>query len=326
MGYQNPSAQERVRAIHCAVDHGLTSIDTAPLYGCGESERIVGEAIRGRRSTVQVLTKCGLRWDTAVGTPMFPVVVDGRPGRIFRSSRPESLREEVDASLARLQTDFIDLIQIHRWDPDVPIEDSVGALIQLRDEGKVGEIGLSDHPVEQMRRAHQSIPGGLFSTQNEYNLILSSQSHEVLDEARTLKIAFLSYSSLAQGLLAGRDKGPPPGDRQGSRYFHQFNLEQLAPTLKGVAYPLAEKYHATLAQLSLAWLLAQEGITAAITGGRSEAQIIENIGALDLAIEPKDLKRLDDAFLNSGWRGEPDASPLQRAKGKARSLLKRLRS
>lgn len=328
MGFDNSSNSERVRVIQCAVDYGMTSLDTAPLYGCGEAETIVGQAIKGRRDQVQVLTKCGLRWDSNVGKAMFPVVVDGVSRTLFRNNRPESVTQEVEASLRRLDTNVVDLIQVHRWDPDVPIEDTVGALVRLRDAGKVLQIGLSDHPLDQMRRAHRAVPGGLFSSQNEYNLIHRRAGAEALQFAAEKNIQFIAYSSLAQGVLAGRQLGAastPTGDRGLSPYFHPKNLERSNRVLSEVGMALAEKYQATLSQICLRWLLNQRGISAALAGGRTESQVKENAASAALDIAPADLRALGDAMKKCGWDPNPDASVVQKAKSKARNLLKRLR-
>jgi aryl-alcohol dehydrogenase-like predicted oxidoreductase len=328
MGFENPSERERIRVIHCALDSGMSSLDTAPLYGCGDAERIVGKAIKGRRDEVQVLTKCGLRWDSNVGTPMFPVIVEGGERMMFRNCRPESVTQEVEASLVRLNTDVIDLIQVHRWDPEIPIEETVGALVRLREAGKVLQIGLSDHPLEQMRRAHRAVPGGLFSSQNEYNPIRRESEKEALGFARREDLAFIAYSSLGQGVLAGRqlgDRPQPTGGRAKSPYFHPKNLSRLNAVLSAVALPLAEKYSITLSQLCLQWILAQEGVSSALAGGRTEEQVRKNAAAAVLNVGKVDLDAFGSALERCGWDPTPEASMAERAKSRIGGLLRRFR-
>jgi methylglyoxal reductase len=328
MGFENPSESERIRVIHCAIDSGMTSLDTAPLYDCGGAEKIVGAAVKDRRAKVQILTKCGLRWDTEVGTPMFPVVVDGKERMLFRNCRPQSVTEEVEASLRRLDTEVIDLIQVHRWDPDVPVEETMGALVRLREAGKVLEIGVSDHPFEEMLRAHRAVPGGLFSTQNEYNVLRRDTETEALAFARNERIRFIAYSALAQGMLAGRqlfDRPRPGGGRATSAYFYPKNLTKVNRVLVEVVQPLAEKYSATLSQICLAWTLAQPGVSAVLAGGRTEAQVRENVAAAVLSVSATDLLRLSQAIKGCGFDPTPEASTVQRAKRRMRGILRRLR-
>lgn len=302
LGNRPENDAERVAALRAAVDHGITSIDTAPLYGFGHGEEVVGRAIADRRQRVQVLTKVGLRWDDTHGEILFSGAdAAGRPLVVRRDSRPASLRTEVERSLSRLGVDVLDLVQVHHRDRQVPIPDTMGALSDLMREGKLRAIGVSNFSpaeVAEARAALGSVP--LASIQDEYSLIQRAPERELFPAARSAEIGILAYTPLAQGLLTGkvtRGRRWAKGDlRHHGPLFQDANLAQISGALERVAAPIARAHGATLAQVALAWVLAQPGMTAAIAGARTPAQVAENAAAGRLALSPAEVSALGAAF------------------------------
>lgn len=325
-------ARERalgIRAIHAAFDAGVTGFDTAPLYGFGEAEELLGRAIADRRSRVQILTKAGLRWDDTHGEVMFDFIDgSGRRRSVRKDSRPGSIREEVERSLRRLRVECIDLLQLHQPDPRTPIADTMAVLATLKREGKLRAIGVSNFSRGQLvaaQRALGSLP--LASIQDEYNLMQRRVEASVLAWAREAKVGLLAYSPLAKGVLAGRQLGSadlPPGWRGQSAYYRRVNLAKANAAIESVMLPIARLHGADPAQVALAWLLAQPGVAAVIAGASSPEQAVSNAGAATVALAPKEVSRLGAAF--DGF----DCSPrrpnfVARALRRARSLLRRAR-
>ena len=319
MGFADHPQPGNVRDIHLAIDHGMTTIDTAPLYGAGRSEEIVGEAISDRRDRVQVLTKCGLRWDTDHGAVLFTVTRNGRPWSPRTDSRPDSLMEEIDQCLKRLKTDYIDLMQVHQLDRETPISETMETLDRARTAGKIRAIGVSNFPVKQVVEADQALSGGLYSTQDRFNMIQAADASEMLRVCAEHALVFLAYSPLAHGVLAGRhlQSGDTP-PRTGSPYFHPKNIERVSHVLTNVALPLAQDHGLSLGQLTLLWTYNQPGISSAIAGARTQQQVLDCAGALTAKVPPEDLKRLGESMRRCGWDPTPDASLPDRAKNMAR--------
>lgn len=319
---QEPAAA--VRLVHAAMDRGVTAFDTAPLYGLGNVERTLGVALRGRRERVLVLTKCGIRWDHPHGTLLFEADVGGGLRRFRANGLPESIREEVDRSLERLSVDVIDVIQVHRHDASVPLAETLGALSDLVRAGKVRAIGVSNFPLPALEGARgvlSSSGGELWSTQDEYNALERGAEHGALAFARRSGVRFLSYSPLAGGVLSGRylnGAATPEDHRKGADALRPENLSRINPILRDFGAPIARSHGATLSQLGLAWVLAQPGVSAAIAGASSEAQIEENAAALGLRFESRDL----DAFGQALLAASPGrASLMARARSKVRRAL-----
>jgi aryl-alcohol dehydrogenase-like predicted oxidoreductase len=309
------SAGECARLVHCAIDHGITSFDTAPLYGAGESERILGKALAGRRAGVQILTKCGLRWDSDHGQPMFEMPVGGRLCMVRKDSRPAGIRSSLETSLRDLATDVIDVYQVHHYDDATPIEDVIGELERAREAGKIRAIGVSNYEVPQLRRAMAAAPA-LFSTQSPYSLV-ETRTADVLALARETGLSFLAYSPLAQGVLAGKYLERAPEGRA---------LRGLAPVnaaIKATLLPLARERALTVAQLALAWLLAQPGVTAAIAGASSETQTAENAAAANVRLEPQVIATISAAF--KGCKLEPHVGLAHRLRRRARRFKQAVR-
>ncbi len=286
-----PDDEAAVRAMQRGIDLGVTCIDTAPVYGMGHSERVVGRAIAGRRDQVIVATKCGLRWDAEDGQHYFDTTDnEGNPRRIFRNLRPESVRHECEQSLERLGVETIDLYQCHWPDPTMPIDDTMEALLSLQHEGKIREIGVSNFTPDLMRGCMKK--GRIASNQPKYNALERDIEKDVLPFCRVNDIGILAYSPLAQGLLTGKvgpDRVFPENDlRSNKAMFSPENRRRVLDMLE-TARPVAEKYDATFGQLFLAWTVAQPGVTTALAGARNEAQVEENAHAGDIRLSEEDI-------------------------------------
>ncbi|MDP6935055.1 MAG: aldo/keto reductase [Myxococcota bacterium] len=290
-----------IDAIRASLDHGIMAIDTAPMYGYGHSEEVVGRAIRGRRDQAIVMTKCGLRWDDERGATFFDTDgPDGRSRTIKRNLRPDSIRRECEASLKRLGVDTIDLYQCHWPDPTTPVEESMQELGRLVEEGKVRAIGVSNFTPELMTRAREalgSIP--LASNQPRYSLLTRGIEDEVLPWCREHEVGVVVYSPMERGLLSGaitEDRTFPETDgRSGDPLFRVENRRVILEALRTLD-PIARAHDATFAQLAVAWCTHQPGITAALVGARTAAQASENARGARLSLSDEDLVQLRSCF------------------------------
>ncbi len=281
-----------IAAIQAALDEGLTLIDTAPAYGQGVAERLVGRAIAGRRETVILATKCGLVWHTQKGNHFFDY--DGRP--VHRYLGADAIIHEVEQSLKRLGTDVIDLYITHWQDPTTPIGETVTALERLKSSGKIRAIGASNTSVDDLKAYIAA--GQLDAIQEEYSMAKRDIETTLLPVCRAQDVAVLSYSSLALGLLTGRI-GPDRtfgGDdlRKTNPLFSVRNRQQVAAFAKDVE-PVAAAHNATTAQIVIAWTLQQPGITVALCGARNPDQAIENAKAGRIRLDLEERRRIDTA-------------------------------
>ncbi|MEQ8878020.1 MAG: aldo/keto reductase [Cyclobacteriaceae bacterium] len=280
--------KEAVTAIKTSIDHGITSIDTAPIYGFGHSEKIVGEAVKSySRDKIQLLTKFGMRWDTKEGDFYFESKKnDGTPVKIHKFSGKQSIINECEESLKRLGTDYIDLYQIHWPDKTTPIEESFEAVDQLKKEGKIRSAGVSNYSVDQMKIAHGVTP--LASNQVPYSMVLRDIEKEVVPFCIDNGIGILAYSPLQRGLLTGKitpDYKFNEGDhRKSTKFFQEPNLSRTNAFLDEIK-PIAEKHDATLAQLVINWTLQQPGITSVLVGARNKEQVAQNAQALSFDLD-----------------------------------------
>ncbi|MFF8726875.1 aldo/keto reductase [Streptomyces sp. NPDC015171] len=284
--YGTADEEEGIATIRHALDLGVDFLDTAQVYGPLTNESLVGKAIRGRRDQYVIATKFNYRMDDAVPGDMSTV------GR--QDGSAEHVRSSVHGSLERLGTDYIDLYYQHRVDPDVPIEETVGALGELVAEGKVRHIGLSEASADTIRRAHAVHP--VTAVQSEYSLWSRDVEAEVLPACRELGIGFVPYSPLGRGFLAGRFSSPDELDendfRRGNPRFAEANLRanrQLAEKVKEMA---AEK-GVTPAQLAIAWVLAQGEHLVPIPGTKRRTYLEQNAAAVDVELTAADLARID---------------------------------
>ncbi|MFD8319820.1 aldo/keto reductase [Kitasatospora purpeofusca] len=284
--YGTADQDEGVATVRRALDLGITFLDTAQVYGPLTNESLVGEAVRGHRDEYVIATKFNYRMDKAVPGDMSTV------GR--QDGSAEHVRSSVHGSLARLGTDRIDLYYQHRVDPNVPIEETVGALGELVAEGKVRYIGLSEASGETIRRAHAVHP--VTAVQSEYSLWTRDVEAEVLPTCRELGIGFVPYSPLGRGFLAGRFSSPEELDKDDFRRtnprFTEGNLAanlRLAEKVKEIA---AEK-DVTPAQLAIAWVLARGEDLVPIPGTKRRTYLEQNAGAVDVELTSEDLARID---------------------------------
>jgi len=273
-----------IAAIHRALDAGVTLFDTAPVYGFGHSESVLGRALAGREERIVVASKCGLTWDDR--------------GRIRHDNRPERVRFELDESLKRLGTDRIDLYQIHWPDPDVPIEDTVGELARLRDAGKVRWLGVSNFDASQLRRALAVTD--IVSNQVPYHLLRRDIETELLPACDALGVGVLAYEPLCRGLFTGKfDASSRFKKRDLRRRDERFQGDAFAANVAVVdaLEAVAEGLDLTVAQLAVQWVLADDRVTSALCGARSAEQISETLqagaGALDAELRTRVEAALD---------------------------------
>ena len=288
---------ESILAIHAALDAGVNLIDTAPAYGWGRSEEVVGKAIRGRRNQVLLATKCGLWTDDERGS--FFTEFDGR--RMRRSLRPDTITIEIERSLKRLGVDCIDLYQTH-WPsvpPDhTPIADTMACLLKLRDAGKIRAIGVCNVSVPELEENLRCAGAALVSDQFRYSMLHRDPEGDILPSCARHGLATLTYMSLEQGLLTGKvgmDRTFKPGEFRSNEAWNPWlalaNRRRVLDLLQGWE-DLSRKYACTLAQLVIAWTVAQPGVTHALIGGRTVAQVQENARGGELTLEPAEAARM----------------------------------
>lgn len=275
-----------IRAIHACLDYGITSIDTAPIYGFGHSERLLGEAIKGKRDQYELLTKAGMRWEGTSGEYYFTTNDNnGKTRDVYKYSGRDSLIRECEESLGRLGTDYIDLYQIHWPDPTTPIEEAMEAFEILLEQGKIRAAGVSNYSVEQMQRAASVVD--LSSNQVPFSMVRREIEEEIVPWCIKNHCGILAYSPLQRGLLTGKitpDYPFAPGDsRPEMPHFKINNLIKTNQFLDEIR-PLAKEKGATLSQLVVQWTLSQPGITVVLVGARDEKQVKENAGALELIL------------------------------------------
>lgn len=282
--YSGRDDPESIRTIHRAIELGITLIDTADMYGPFTNEELVGRALQGRRDQVVLATKFGNQ--------------RSRDGRFIRiNGTPYYVREAAEGSLRRLSVETIDLYYLHRVDPTVPIEDTVGAMADLVKAGKVRYLGLSEAAASTIRRAHATHP--ISALQTEYSLWSRDPEAEILPTVRELGIGFVAYSPLGRGFLTGRFKKAddlPADDYR--RHHPRFQGENFQKNLQlvGVIEQIARRVGATPAQLALAWVMAQGSDIVPIPGTKRRRYLQENVGALELVLGEEDLQEISAAM------------------------------
>lgn len=291
------SESEAIRAIHATLDAGVTLIDTAPVYGFGASEEIVGKALAGRRDKAVIATKCGMVVNTTKGEDKFRTTAAGLSQyghidvRIY--NHPDSVRQEVDRSLGLLQTDRIDLYQTHWQDSTTPIEDTMGALLELKQAGKIRAIGVSNATVDQMKQ--YAAVGPLDSDQERYSMLDRQLEAEQLPYCHEHHVAVLAYSPMAMGLLTGKvgpDREFGAGDvRNQIPRFSKENRQRVADML-AVMKPVADGHGLTVGQLVVAWTASQPGLTHVLCGARTAQQAEENAAAGRAELSADDLSEI----------------------------------
>ncbi len=291
-----------IAAIQRGIDDGITMIDTAPTYGMGHSERIVGKAVEGRRDEVLIASKCGVRWDLdSDKEAQYTIDNNGNPTKLVGCLRKDSVKYELEQSLARLHVDVIDLYQCHWPDPDTPWQETMEAMVEALEEGKIRAIGLSNVNVAQIEECRKCAP--IASIQPEYNPLVRGIEAEVLPYCIKHDIGVLPYSPIAQGLMTGKvtvEREFPKGDiRRGKPLFQPENRKRVLKVLECLQ-PIADSHKATLAQLTIAWILTQPGITSAIVGARNAEQVHENARAASVKLSDDEVALFRDAVESLG--------------------------
>lgn len=283
-----------IESIQASIDAGVTTIDTAPIYGYGYSEELVAKAIKDRRDQVQILTKFGLRWDSTDGEHFFDLDEKGKTINIYKNARKQSVIKECDESLRRLKTDYIDLYQCHWRDTTTPLEETMEACAQLLKEGKVRAIGVSNFTSADIEKCNSIVP--IASNQPPYSMVLRDIEKDVLPYCRDHDIATVVYSPLQRGLLTGKFKPDhkfAPGDHRASTpQFQPAFIERVNKFLEELK-PLAERHNTTLGNIVLNWTIQQPGITVALVGARDAAQAIENAKAADVRLSKDEIATIN---------------------------------
>jgi len=291
--YGKGDERSGLETIHRARELGITFLDTAEVYGPHTNEELVGRAVAGRRDEFEIATKFGF------------VINPDRPTDRATDGSPANVRRACEGSLTRLGTDHIDLFYQHRVDPNVPIEETVGAMAELIGEGKVRYLGLSEASAETIRRAHATHP--LTAVQSEYSLWTRDPEDEVLGTLRELGIGLVAYSPLGRGFLTGqiRSMADLPDDdwrRTNPRFQEEALQENLA--LADRVTEIAERRGITPAQLALAWVMAQGADIVPIPGTKSPRRLEENAAAADIQLSPEDVEELSDAISPEAVKGD----------------------
>lgn len=289
--------KDAIQAIRAAYDHGVTSIDTAPAYGQGASERIVGKAIRELpRDKVQILTKYGLRWDTTKGVFHFKSKDnEGQDINMHKYAGREGIIKEVEDSLRLLGTDYIDLYQIHWPDTSTPIAETMDTVSDLIRQGKVRHAGVCNYHAAQMEEAAKHI--NLVSDQVPYSMIKRGIEKELVPYCIENRKSILAYSPMERGVLSGKIQPGhvfAAGDhRAGLFYFKDENLTRIQRFLASIQ-PIADEKGVSLSQLVLRWTLAQPGITVLLCGARNATQAISNAKAIELSLSESEVSAITE--------------------------------
>lgn len=302
--YGSGDESESIAVIHRAIDLGVTFLDTADMYGSGRNEELVGRALRGRRNEVVLATKFGN--------------VRGAQGEFLGvNGKPDYVRSACEASLRRLGVDVIDLYYQHRVDPNTPIEDTVGAMAELVQQGKVRFLGLSEAGAQTIQRAHAVYP--ITALQTEYSLWTRDPEDEILPTVRELGIGFVAYSPLGRGFLTGRFRGPedlePHDFRRNSPRFQGENFQRNLELVSEIEKMAREK-NVKPSQLALAWVLARGKDIVPIPGTKRLRYLEENVAAVEVHLGQDDLERIDRALPPGAASGQRYPEAAMRAVGR----------
>jgi len=289
--------KDSIASVRASIDNGVTTLDTAPFYGFGLSEEMIGEAIKGYdRSKIQLLTKFGLVWDGSnqgKGEFFFDAEEAGKTIPVYKYASKASVIKEVEDSLKRLQTDYIDLLQIHWPDATTPISETMEALEILLQQGKIRAAGVSNYSVEQVAEARQSL--NIASNQIGYSMLNRGVENDLVPYALENDLGIIVYSPMERGLLTGKyfKDGKLKDNDHRNGYFQQFDLEKVKTFLETIT-PIAEDKNATLSQLVLRWTSLQPAITVVLAGARNAEQAAANAKAMDIDLTAEEL-----AFINT---------------------------
>lgn len=288
--------KDSIESVKASIDHGVTTLDTAPFYGFGLSEEMIGEAIKDYdRTKIQLLTKFGLVWDGSnqgKGEFFFDAEEEGRKVPIYKYASKANVIKEVEESLKRLNTDYIDLLQIHWPDSTTPISETMEALEVLLQQGKIRAAGVSNYSVDQVAEARKSV--NIASDQVSYSMLNRSIESDLVPYAKENDLGIIVYSPMERGLLTSKyfKEEKLKGNDHRNGYFKQFDLQKVKTFLDAIT-PLAESKGATLSQLVLKWTSVQPAVTIVLAGARNAEQAIANAKAIDIDLSSEDL-----AFIN----------------------------
>lgn len=284
--------QDSIDAVHASLDHGVTSLDTAPFYGFGLSEELIGQAIKGKdRSKIQLLSKFGLVWDgsnNGKGEFFFDANDDGKTVPIYKYAAKANIIKEVEESLKRLGTDYLDLLQLHWPDATTPISETMEALESLIQQGKIRAAGVSNYSLDQLKEAEKSI--SLASNQLPYSMLNKAIENDIVPYTIANNVGIIAYSPLERGLLTGKyfKEATLKSDDHRNGYFGQFDPEKVKSFLNAIE-PLAVSKGASLSQLVLKWTTLQPGITIILAGARNATQAIDNAKAINISLNEDEL-------------------------------------
>jgi len=293
--------QKSVEAIRSSIDMGMTTIDTAPVYGFGKSEELVGKAVKGKRSEVEILTKFGLVWDKKSNHIHIENTQNelGKTITIYRSASKESVIEECENSLRRLNTDYIDLFQLHWPNNCCPIEETMEALEILKMQGKIRAVGVSNFDAKQMGEAEKF--GFISSNQVPYSMVFRNIEKELVPYCIKNNKSIIVYSPLQRGILTGKIKPGhqfSEGDhRPKTPFYAEPNLSAINRFLTEIE-PIAKEKNVTLAQMVIKWTLLQAGIDCVLIGARNTEQVKENIAAYNVSISDSELEFINGKLNN----------------------------
>ncbi|WPO78699.1 aldo/keto reductase [Flavobacterium sp. KACC 22761] len=290
---------DSIASVHASINHGVTTIDTAPFYGFGLSEEMIGEAIKSQdRSKVQLLTKFGLVWDgsnNGKGDFFFDADDNGKKVPISKYSSKANVIKEVEESLKRLQTDYIDLLQIHWPDSTTPISETMEAAETLIQQGKIRAFGVSNYNIAQIQEAQKTVQ--IASNQVAYSMLNRKIEEELIPFTVAENIGIIAYSPMERGLLTGKyftDSKLKENDHRNG-YFNQFDLQKVK-TLVEELTSLAHAKEASLSQLVLRWTSLQKGIAIVLAGARNAEQAISNAKTMDFDLSSSELEFINQAI------------------------------
>jgi aryl-alcohol dehydrogenase-like predicted oxidoreductase len=291
--------KESLRAIRASYDVGITTIDTAPVYGFGKSEELVGRAMQGvSRDKYQILTKFGMNWKTHEGEYFFDTTDNqGKPVKMYKWSHPKKVREECEESLRRLKTDYVDLLQIHWPDATTPIHETMSEVAKLIKEGKVRAAGVCNYSAQQVEEALKTID--IVSNQVPYSMVFRDIEKEVVPQAVKKGMSILPYSPLQRGLLTGkikRDHQFSEGDtRANNRFYKPENIDRINAMLAKIK-PIADDHGATLGQLVINWTVNRPAMGSVLVGARNEDQVKDNAKSLNFKLAADEVRKIDQAI------------------------------
>lgn len=285
--------KDSIASVKASIDHGVTTLDTAPFYGFGLSEEMIGQAIKGYdRSKIQLLSKFGLVWDgsnNGKGEFFFDAGEGGKQIPVYKYASKANVIKEVEESLKRLQTDYIDLLQIHWPDQTTPIAETMEALELLLQQGKIRAAGVSNYSVDQVKEARQTL--NIASNQVGYSMLNRGIEQDLVPYALDNNLGLIVYSPMERGLLTGKyfNDGKLKDNDHRNGYFQQFDLAKVEAFLQAIT-PLAQDKGATLSQLVLRWTTLQPAISVVLAGSRNAEQAIANAQAMNINLTDADLQ------------------------------------